>query len=70
MVKFGPTNGDLLSKGRSFILSPDILYNEAPVSSARNGVRLKPNPRMENGLIGVEKYPFLGMKYEKDNPKS
>ena len=29
-----------------------------------------PSPRIENGLIGVEKYPFLGKKYEKDNPKS
>ncbi|MNC94978.1 hypothetical protein D3C83_119770 [compost metagenome] len=23
---------------------------------------------MENGLMGVEKYPFFGMKYENDNP--
>jgi hypothetical protein len=27
-----------------------------------------PNPRIENGLIGVEKYPFFGMKYEKESP--
>ncbi len=29
---------------------------------------LNPRPRIENGLIGVEKYPFRGMKYEKDSP--
>lgn len=25
---------------------------------------------MEKGLIGVEKYPFFGRKYEKESPKS
>ncbi len=25
---------------------------------------------MENGVTGTEKYPFLGIKYENDKPKS
>jgi hypothetical protein len=29
-----------------------------------------PIPRIEKGLIGVEKYPFLGKKNEKDIPIS
>jgi hypothetical protein len=50
--------------------NPDILYKDPPVSMARNGARSKPMPRIENGLIGVEKYPFLGIKYEKARPNS
>src|SRR5688572_3687597 len=70
MVKFGPTNGSLLSKGSPFTFMPDILYNDAPVSSAIKRFKSTPRPRIENGLIGVEKYPFLGMKYENDSPNS
>lgn len=33
-------------------------------------LRSTPSPLIEKGLIGVEKYPFLGMKYEKESPKS
>jgi hypothetical protein len=50
------------------MFSPDILYNEAPVSRAIKRLMFTPSPRIENGLIGVEKYPFFGMKYENDKP--
>src|SRR5688572_11467139 len=70
MVKFGPTSGSLVSNGRSLTFSPDIRYNDAPVSRARNLLMSNPIPRIENGLIGVEKYPFFGMKYEKERPNS
>jgi hypothetical protein len=29
-----------------------------------------PRPRMEKGLTGTEKYPFLGKKNENDIPRS
>src|SRR5688572_24747367 len=68
MVKFGPTSDLLDSKGRSLIFNPDIRYSEAPVSSAIYRLRSTPSPRIEKGLMGVEKSPFLGIKYENDNP--
>src|SRR5688572_17249975 len=68
MVKFGPINGSLLSNGRPFKFNPLMRYSDPPVSSERKSVRFTPTPRMEKGLMGVERYPFFGIKYEKDSP--
>jgi hypothetical protein len=70
----GPIKASLLfivsGPSRSFRFNPDILYRDAPVSNARNRLISKPSPRIEKGLMGVERYPFLGIKYENESPKS
>jgi len=43
-------------------------YKLNPDSIAINLFKLKPTPRSEKGLIGIEKYPFFGKKKEKDTP--
>jgi len=67
-VMVGPIIGSFVSNGTSVTLSPEKRYSEKPVSIAKFRVRLTPTPRIENGLIGTEKYPFFGKKNENETP--
>jgi len=72
MLKNGPTIGFLVSMvlGIFVMLIPLIRYREPPISMLNIPDLASDIPLIDNGLIGVEKYPFLGIKKEAEIPKS